>query len=288
MSGSLSHQSRYARRVVVLLLLILPIIAGCQNTGDFTSAGVGTGGTGSLAKILSGTVADGYLVNATVFLDKNGNYQLDDGEPSTVTDGIGAYKLNVDAADVGRYPIVALAIKGVTIDKDTNQIVASSFVLSIPKESVSGTVSNNFISPITSQLREMLETGLYPTIQQATDHLRTRMELPAGTEMLSDFVADNNTAMHTAARNMATVMGNQMEYVVAGSNGTITAVDVNRYRSMMGTIFSNMPSIISQNGISTINNTLTTVLSGIPPTKTGQPYQNMSTAFKGTAGGDKH
>ena len=270
---------------IALYISCIGIFSGCS--GDGTIAGVGSGGTGSLLASISGKVADGYLVNATVFLDKNGNYRLDAGEPATVTDSNGAYKLSVDVADVGKYPIVAQAIKDVTIDKDTDRTVAGSFVLSIPKESVSGTVSNNFISPITSQIRELLETGLYTTMQQAADSLRSRMELPAGTDLMSDFVAENNPAMHTVARNIATIMGNQMDNVI-GASGAATTVDVNRYRGMMGTIFSNMASVNSQGGVSTINGVLTTVLPQISPTLTGQPYKNMSTAFKGSMGGDKH
>jgi len=270
---------------------------GTGGTGSSIIAGVGTGGTGSLAKIISGSVADGYLVNATVFLDRNGNYQLDADEPVTVTDANGAYKLSIDQADVGKHPIVAMAIRGVTIDKDTNQTITNSFVLSIPKEGVSSTVSNNFISPITSQLREMLETGLFTSMQQASETLRTKMGLPAGTDIFSDFMANNNNnsamnTMHTIAQNMATVMGNQMNQVLA-TNGTTTTVDVNRYRGMMGTIFSNISSVRagnSQPSISNLNNTMTMVVSSIPPTKIGQPYQNMSTAFKSTMGmgGGKH
>jgi hypothetical protein len=256
-------------------LILTAIIAGCGP-----SAGVGTGGTGSF---LSGKVADGYLVNATVFLDKNGNYQLDLGEPSATTDANGAYQLNVDPADVGRYPIVALAIKGVTIDRDTNRAVAGSFLFSMPKESVSGTLSNNFISPITSLLREMMETGKYSTLQQATETLATRMGLPAGTDVMADYMAAGNTAMHTAAQNMATLMGNQMGQIFA-SNSSATTVDVNRYRGMMGTIFSNMSSVMGSNGqtgMSNLNDTMTAAVSNMHPSGVGQPYQNMSTAFRG-------
>jgi len=264
---------------LLAFLALAALIAGC--------GGVGTGGTGGFTASISGKVADGYLVNATVFLDKNGNYQWDAGEPLTTTDINGGYKLDVDPADVGNYPIVAMAIKGVTIDKDTNQTVANSYLLSMPKESVSGTAGNNFISPLTSQLRELMETGKYSTMQQATDDLRANMGLPIGTDITADYIAANNTDMHAVAQNMATLMGNQMDQVFGTSGSTIT-VDVNRYRGMMGTIFSNMPSIMGSNvqtGMFNINNTMSTVLPNVPQTRMGQPYQNMSSAFRGMLGG---
>lgn len=273
-------------RLVTVLLLLVAVITGCSS-GDGSVAGVGTGGTGSLAKSVSGTVADGYLVNATVFLDKNGNYQLDAGEPSTTTDANGAFTLKVDPADLGKYPIVAHAIKGVAIDKDTNQTVANSYLLSMPKDIVSDTAGNNFISPVTSLLREIMETGIFTTIQQAMDALRTKMGLQAGADIMSDYIAAGNTGIHTSAQNITTLMGNQMGQVL-GTGGSGTTVDVNRYRGMMGTIFSNMSTIMGSNaqtGMSNLTNTMTTVLSNTPPTVMGQPYKNMSTSFRGMMGG---
>ena len=252
-------------RLIVTCLISAAIITGCGSDGGVGSiAGVGTGGTGTTAKTVSGTVADGYLVNATVFLDKNGNYQLEAGEPSTTTDANGDYKLDIDPADLGKYPIVAHAVKGVTIDRDTNQAVTNSFVLSMSKDNVSGTV-NNFISPLSSLLREMMETGDYTSMQHASDALRTRMGLPAGTDMMADYIAANNTAMHYAAQNMATLMGNQMGYVM-GMNGSTITVDVNRYRAMMETIFINMATVCAESNQTEmlhLRSTITTRLSGM-------------------------
>jgi hypothetical protein len=279
MNGTTIGQKLNAWLSVVVFATLIAITAGCGTTGDSsTIAGVGTGGTGTV----SGKVADGYLVNATVFLDKNGNYQLDAGEPSTTTDANGDYKLNVDPADVGKYPIVAHVIKGVSIDKDTNLAVANSYVLSMPKDNVSGAGSNNFISPITSLVREMMETGKYASLQQAMDALSAKMGLPPGTNMTVDYIAANNTTMHTAAQNMATLMGNQMGQVL-GTNGSTITVDVNRYRSMMGIIFTNMSVVMSANTqteMSNLSNSMSSMLSGIPSMVPRQPYQNMSSAYR--------
>jgi hypothetical protein len=279
--------SPFSRRSLLLIVAssLMAMLTACGSSDQV--AGVGTGGTGSLAKSVSGQVADGYLVNATVFLDKNVNYQLDAGEPFAVTDANGAYTLTVDAADIGKYPIVALAVKGVTLDKDSNQVIAGSYVLSMPKENVSGMVGNNFISPISTQLREMMETGKYATLPLAMAALATNLGLSAGTDVTVDFLAANNAAMHAQAQNMATLMANQMAQVLSGS-GTAIIVDVNRYRGMMGTIFSNMSSLRGtnvQSSMSGMNSTMATVLSITPPTIAGQPYRNMSTSYRGMMGG---
>ena len=258
--------------LAVLTIITAGIIAGCGSSGSSTPT-----------TSISGKVADGYLVGATVFMDKNNppNYQLDQGEPSTTTDANGAYTLNVDPADVGKYPIVAMATKGVTIDKDTGTAVQNSYLLSMPATAISGTVSSNFISPMSSQLREMMETGKYATMQQAMSDLRAKLGMP-GADMLADYMAANNTAMHTAAQNMASLMGNQMAQVLSTS-GTTTTVDVNRYRGMMGTIFSNISSIkgSSSNTQSTMSNLMGTMTANLPNITAGQPFRNMSAAFRG-------
>ena len=268
---------------VIAFLILAAQITGCSSGGE-TTAGVGTGGTGSLAKTVSGTVADGYLENAMVFLDKHGNYQWDGIEPHTTTDQNGGYQLKIDPADVGKFPIVALAIKDTT--KDTGMFITNSYVLSMPKEIVSDANGNNFISPITSQLHELMETNTYSSWQQAASALAANLGMPDA-DVTVDYLATGNTAMHTAAQTMATLMGSQMDQVLSGSGESI-AVDVNRYRGMMGTIFSNMASVSganAQTGMDTLKSTMTTVLSSTPQTVTGQPYHNMSTAFRGVMGG---
>ncbi|MDD2852037.1 MAG: hypothetical protein PHY09_09115 [Desulfuromonadaceae bacterium] len=263
------------KRLILALTAVLAVglLAGCGSSGTSSGSSVS----------ISGKVADGYLEDATVFLDKNSNYQMDSGEPFATTDLNGAYILNVNAADIGRYPIVAVATKGVTIDKDTGTVVANSYLLSMPAMAVSGTASSNFISPMSSELRELMETNKYSTIQEAMEALRTQLGMP-GINLMSDYMATNNALMHTAAQNMASLMGSQMPQVF--TNNSSSGVDVNRYRGMMGTIFSNMSSIRGsgsnvQTVMTDLMGTMTTTLTNMPMLGNGQIFQNMSTAFRG-------
>lgn len=267
--------------VTAATLLTVGLIAGCGGSG--TSAPAST--TPSTTSI-SGKVADGYLVGATVFMDKNGNYQLDPGEPSTTTDANGAYMLTVDPADVGKYPMVAIATKGMTIDKDTNTPVANTYVLSMPATAISGTVNSNFISPMSSQLRVMMDTGNYASMQDAMNTMSTQLGLPAGTNMMTDYVATNNTVMHTTAQNMATLMGSQMSQII-GANGSTTTVDAGRYQGMMVAISKNMSSISgsnpnAQSAMTTLMSTMTTTLQGTP---SGMTFSNISSSIRGMMGG---
>lgn len=272
------------------VLVVAGLMAGCGGSGGTAGTTGSTGApAGSSLAAVSGKVADGYLVNATVFMDKNGNYQPDAGEPTATTDANGNYTLTVDPADVGQYPIVAMAVQGVTIDKDTNQSVANSYILSMPAGAVSGTVSSNFISPMSTEIHELMATGKY-SMQQAMDLMSAQLGLPAGTNMLADYMANSGSAtgqtMHTAAQNMANLMGSQMGQVMMAS-GSGTSIDVNRYRGMMGAIFSNLSSVKgtgagSQTAMTTLMGSMTTTLGSMP---VGQPFRNMSASFRGMMGG---
>lgn len=287
--------------IAAAALFTLGVIAGCSGS-DMGGSGM-TMSTPATTTV-SGKVADGYLVGATVFLDRNRNYLLDSGEPSTTSDGSGAYTLTIDPADVGKYPIVALAVKDSTIDLDTNQPVQNSYVLSMHAVSVTSAADGaiagnvgNFISPISTQLREMMETGKYETVQQAAEELRAQLGMPAGMNMLSDYVrlgsassADPNRAnyqaMHQAAQNMASLMGGQMPQVMGAA--AAASVDVNRYRAMMGGIFSNISSVKVPNAQSEMTTLMATMASNLNNIAPGQPFRNMSSAFRGRMGGMMH
>jgi hypothetical protein len=276
-------------RLAIVFVILATLMAGCgSGSGSLLSAGVGTGGTGGLAKPVSGTVADGYLSKAFVFMDKHGNYQWDGVEPSATTDANGAYTLNIDPADVGKYPIVAMAIKGVTVDTENNPTMTpltSSYVLSMPAAAVSGTASSNFVSPMSSLVRELMETQKYGTEQNSTTMQNAMSALGqqlglSGTVMLTDYITTSNTTMHTAAQNMATLMGSQMDQIISTSG----AINVDRYRAMMGTIFATMPSMMGSNGqaaMAGLIGTMNTAMSNVPATSAGVPFKNMSAAFRG-------
>lgn len=249
--------------VAATLLWVASIMSGC-------------GGGGSAPAEISGKVIDGYLVNATVFLDKNGNYHLDEGEPSAITDQNGDYTLRVDPSDVGKYPIVVLAIKGQTLDNDTGLALQNSYVLSLPATAVNETVGSNFVTPMSTHVRELLETGKYSSMQQAEDHLRTQLGLPQGTDVMGDYVLSQNSLMHTAAQNVAKLMGRQASWLFSSSTANI---DVNRYRAMIGTIFGNLPTVkhATTHELSALTSTISSNLTGIQP---GLAFRNMSASFR--------
>lgn len=218
--------------LAVICIISIGIIAGCG----------GGSGAGTTTTTISSKVADGYLSGAEVFLDMNGNYQWDANEPKTTTDGTGAYHMTVPAADAAKYPMVAHAIAGTTKDLDNPNVpISNSYVLCAPAG------STGFISPMSTLIREKILANPGMSLNDAMTQLRNQMNLPAGFDMMSDYVAGSlsgvnaphHQEMHTIAQQMVGLMAGQSELVMPpGGN-----VNVNRYHSMMGTINSNMSGI---------------------------------------------
>ena len=253
--------------IITAAALSLGIIAGC-----------GGGGSTPATSIL-GKVADGYLVNATVFMDKNNNYQLDAGEPSTTTDANGAFTLNIDSADLGKYPIVAMAIKGQTIDRDINAAVSNSYVMSAPAG------ATGFISPMSTLIREKMAVNQGMTLNDAMIQLRNQMNLPLGIDMMADYVVASQSGttatqyltMRTTAQQMAGLMAGQAALVM-NVNGS--SVNLNRYRGMMATINSNMPAITANAGNSAFMASMMTTMQTQLGTISMSGFMNYSGMFR--------
>lgn len=247
------------------------IIAGCG------------GGNSTSVTTINGKVADGYLVGAEVFLDKNGNYQWDGDEPKTITDANGAYKMTVAANEAARYPVVSRAIAGTTIDKDTNTAVANSYVMSAPAG------STGFISPMTTLLKEKLAANPSMTLTDAMTQLSNQMNLPVGIDVMADYVAGSlsgmNAAqyqtMHTIAQQMVGLMAGQSAQVMTGNS-----LNIDRYRGMMATLNTNMSGIAANvaNGL-TIDSTfmttmMTTMQAQLGAISTTSGFMNYSAMFR--------
>ncbi|ACM19210.1 lipoprotein, putative [Geotalea daltonii FRC-32] len=261
----------------ILVATSMGLIAACGGSSSVEGTPV------------AGVVADGYLQNALVFMDKNSNYQLDSGEPSATTDATGAYTLTIAPEDVGKYPIVAIAVAGQTIDQDNPGVtIDKTYVLCTPGAGVSGTVSN-FISPISTLLREKLEANPGMTLAEATTQLRNQLGMPVGMNILGDYVAGaragqyqtNYQAMHQVARQMAGLMASQSGLVM---NGT-TSANGTRFRGMMGQINENLPQIsdnasrgfgMNSDFMISMQSQMQTQLAGIPTTS----FRNFSSAFR--------
>lgn len=220
---------------IVAVCSLVAALAGCGSSGTSPAP------TATTASV-SGSVADGYLVNASVFLDKDRDFVLDPEEPSAITDGEGKYTLTVASADIRQYPVVALATAGTTVDKDTNAPVTDSYILCMPAASMvitegnlSGTVDSNFISPISTLVQERMAANPNLTLAQAVEQVRQELGLLAGANPLGNYLqgANANAQLHTMAQEMVRLMMEQRSQIM---NIDGTGVEPSKYRAMVRTM----------------------------------------------------
>ena len=185
------------------LMAVLALVA-CSGGGG--GGGDDTPKTdGPVVKSLTGVVADGYLVNATVFLDKNNNKILDAGEPFTTTGAGGKYELKYELTEDEKgknYPVVVIADPAETIDEDTGTKVEKEYLLTTPigKES--------FISPMTTLVARAVEEGA-----SSADAAATTLTTAMGTtsDLFADYVAAKDTELHEVAKIVADLFGEGKE-----------------------------------------------------------------------------
>jgi hypothetical protein len=203
-------------------LSLLALLAGCGSSDS------GSASTSTTTASVSGYVADGYLSNATIFLDMNNNLQLDEGEPRTTSGPGGYYALTGLDPALMQYPVVVLAQSGVTYDSDApNQPIAHSYLLCAPAG------ATDFVSPLSTLVQERMQADPTRTLAQAVEQTRQELGLPAGSNLLGDYIAGNNTSLHTMAQNMVALMMEQRAQVM---NSDGTDVNADRYHAMLRTM----------------------------------------------------
>ena len=167
------------------------------------------------AVTLSGKAADGYLNNARVCLDTNSNLKCDANEPTTTTGAGGSYTLDITEEQNNTYSIVVEAIAGETIDEDNPDVtINKSYSLSAP-------AGETFISPLSSLVQNAMRSNAALTKEDAANQIRTALGLPEDSDILSDYVAAEDTDTHERAQFITAVLANAIEQsqTNAGGNG---------------------------------------------------------------------
>lgn len=160
------------------------------------------------AQKLEVTVIDGVLRNASVFLDRNNNGLLDSGEPNGRTDEAGKVVLEIDAADAGKYPVVAL-VGTDAVDADLGP-VTTAYVLKAPAD------KPGLVSPLTT-LVHYLSDGAGTSSDEAEANLRAQLGLSAS--LFDNYIAANDTPTAIAAATLAGV-AQRIASELAGSIGS--------------------------------------------------------------------
>ncbi len=211
----------------ITLFALLSLLSACGGGGGGDSSSTSkTAGDGSSPAVttLTGTVADGYLTDAQVFLDRNNNRVYDNGEPMALSTAGGLYTLEVNPGEGDLYPVVARVIAGQTIDEDTGIAVTNGYVL----ESLPGRWE--FISPLSTLVK--LESDRNPSFseQQGEIAVRSKFGIADSVSLFSDYInpgdVDGTLAAefdraHRVAQVVANIMGHLRASITQNLGGQI-------------------------------------------------------------------
>ena len=167
-------------RVALTTMSLLPLLTACggADNKDYEPK----------EKSLEVRAIDGYLQNAEVWLDLNGNFQLDSGEPSAITSSGGKATLDVRSLKVKskNYPLMVRAIAGKTIDESNpGTPIASDFVMAAP-------AGYNVITPLTTLVQLQVKAG--KTLADAESNVLSMLG-QTGVALNADYIANQNTIL---------------------------------------------------------------------------------------------
>ncbi|MDX2478873.1 MAG: Ig-like domain-containing protein [Desulfuromusa sp.] len=202
-----------AINISLFALLSLLLLSACSGGGGgetTVTSRAADDGSSSTVTTLSGTVADGYLTDARVFLDRNNNRVYDNGEPMAQSTSGGVYSLAVNPGEGELYPVVAQVVAGQTIDEDTGIPVVNGYLL----ETLPG--HWGFISPLTTLVK--LESNKNPSlsVQQVEIAVRSQLGIADSVSLFTDYIVPANedatvvaeySRAHRAAQVVANLMG---------------------------------------------------------------------------------
>ena len=127
---------------VMLIGVAVSVLGACGGGGDDSPPAVEPAPVVPTTTSVPVTVIDGPIGNAQVCLDKNDNGRCDSGEPTAQTLANGVATLTVDNADLGKYPVLALATTA-SVDADHGAILLP-FALKAPAD------QSSVVSPLTT------------------------------------------------------------------------------------------------------------------------------------------
>ena len=224
---------------IFLSLLLLSACGGSSSSSTPANNG-GDSGDGSgddsgtnpntPTETVSGSVIDGPLQNARVFLDVDDDGEWDADEPYAFTDENGAYQLEAPEDYFDKYRLVA-EITTDTIDTETGKVAHPySLVFYDPntQSAFEGFLSTDFVlNPFTTMIQSEVEAGNAPldAVELVATHLGLNpqyhfylladyMEVKASKEYLGESLDDEDleviNRLHNIARTAVRVLGIKM------------------------------------------------------------------------------
>ena len=203
-----------------------------DDSGDDDSSGGGSNNQDSTDSI-SGSVIDGPLQNARVFLDVDDDGEWDADEPYAFTDENGTYQLEAPEGYFEQYRLVA-EITTATIDTETGEVAHPySLVFYDPntQSAFEGFLSTDFVlNPFTTMIQSEVEAGNAPldAVELVATHLGLNpqhhfylladyMEVKESGEYLGETLSGDDmdviNRLHNIARTAVRVLGIKMQEI---------------------------------------------------------------------------
>lgn len=138
--------------------LSLSVLTACGGSSDSNSnESKNITSQPEVAATISGSVIDGYVSGAVVYLDLNGNATLDDGEPSATTGENGEYELDLDTSEYECKPYVPLVVDVPVgaVDSDTGEVTEAYQMVFPPL--IENAFDNTDITPLTTVLWDVFK-----------------------------------------------------------------------------------------------------------------------------------
>ncbi|WP_244262843.1 alpha/beta fold hydrolase [Shewanella frigidimarina] len=139
------------------------------------------------------TAIDGYLENATAWLDVNNTGSYSSTHPTSQTHGNGEAILSIpDTLIATNFPVIVEAKPLITFDKGLNRLVTNSFTLAAP-------AGERVVTPFSTLVYIKMKSGL--SQDAAISDIANELQI-SNVELLTDFIANNNQRMTLIAADM--------------------------------------------------------------------------------------
>ena len=138
-------------------------------------------------------MSDGYLENATVWLDLNDDGTLNSDEPQAKTNSNGQASLAIsDQIVVSDFSVIAKVEQGITKNKNSDELVNKSFFLAAPK-------GEAIVSPLSTFIYFSQQNGIEKNI--AVDSLALSLNTD-NTLILSDFISTSDEVLSMLSKDI--------------------------------------------------------------------------------------
>ena len=152
-------------KAMAISIAAFTVLTGCGSSS--TSSTTDTPQADGTTQTISGVAVDPQLQGSTVFVDRNNDGNLTQGEPSAITDQNGHYELNITKVDIGKNIIVTGGIDKVTKDRFVGQLLSV----------VDGNSSTIDISPLSSLVAVYKQRDANKTIDDIKQELAMKLNV---------------------------------------------------------------------------------------------------------------